>query len=152
MPTTRSILSYGLWQQLYAGRDDAIGQVLRVGGEPHTIVGVLPADFFFVDPAVKLWRPLGFTPEERSDEQRHSNNWSMVGRLRPGATIAQAQQQVDALNARNLERFPQYREVLDQRRLPHRRRLAAGGPDQRRPQDALPPLGRRDLRAADWRA
>jgi predicted permease len=106
------ILSYGLWQQLYAGRDDAIGQVLRVGGEPHTIVGVLPADFFFGDPAVKLWRPLGFTPEERSDEQRHSNNWSMVGRLRPGATIAQAQQQVDALNARNLERFPQYRQVL----------------------------------------
>ena len=106
------ILSYGLWQQLYAGRDDAVGQILRVGGEPYTIVGVLPADFFFIDPAVKLWRPLGFTPEQRSDEERHSNNWSMVGRLRPGAAIAQAQQQVDALNARNLERFPQYREVL----------------------------------------
>jgi len=106
------ILSYGLWQQIYAGRDDAIGQVLRVGGEPHTIIVVLPADFFFGDPAVKLWRPLGFTPDQRSDEQRHSNNWSMVGRLRPGATIAQAQQQVDALNTRNLERFPQYRQVL----------------------------------------
>ena len=145
------VLSYGLWQQLYAGRDDAIGQVLRVGGEPHTIVGVLPADFFFGDPAVKLWRPLGFTPEERSDEQRHSNNWSMVGRLRPGATIAQAQQQVDALNARNLERFPQYRQVLVNAGFHTVGRLAAGGPDQQRPQDALPPLGRRHLRAADWR-
>ena len=106
------ILSYGLWQQLYGGRDDAVGQTLRVNGEPQTIVGVLAPDFFFIDPAVKLWRPLAFTAEERSDNERHSNNWSMVGRLRPGATFSQAQQQIDALNARNLERFPAFKEIL----------------------------------------
>src|SRR3954468_6708734 len=75
------VLSYGLWQQLYAGRDDAIGAVMRVNGEPHTIVGILPNDFFFIDPAVKLWRPVSFTPDEKSDDARHSNNWQMVGRL-----------------------------------------------------------------------
>ena len=106
------ILTYGLWQQLYAGREDAVGTQMRINGVPHTIVGVLPSNFFFVDPAVKLWRPLSFTPEQRSDDARHSNNWSMVGRLKRGASFAQAQQQIDALNARNLERFPQMKEVL----------------------------------------
>jgi predicted permease len=106
------ILTYGLWQQLYAGRDDAIGTQMRINGVPYTIVGVLPRGFFFVDPEVKLWRPVSFTPQERSDDARHSNNWSMVGRLKPGATVSQAQQQVDALNARNLERFPQFKEIL----------------------------------------
>ena len=107
-----AILTYGLWQQLYAGRDDAVGQTMRLGGEAYTIVGVLPADFFFVDPAVKVWRPVAFTPDQRADTERHSNSWSMVGRLRPGATVRQAQEQMNALNARNLDRFPQFKEVL----------------------------------------
>jgi predicted permease len=108
----QAILTYGLWQQLYAGQDSAVGTELRVNGEPHTIVGVLPPDFHFVDADVKVWVPLAFTAEEKSDDSRHSNNWSMIGRLRPGATIATVQQQIDALNARNMERFPHFREIL----------------------------------------
>ena len=56
--------------------------------------------------------PLAFTAEQKSDDKRHSNNYWNVGRLRPGATLDQAQAQVDALNAANLERFPQYKELL----------------------------------------
>jgi predicted permease len=106
------VLTHGLWQQLYAGRASAVGEELRINGIPHTIVGVLPDGFHFLNPDVRLWLPLAFSAEERSDESRHSNNWSMVGRLAPGATIAQAQQQLDALNARNDERFPHFREIL----------------------------------------
>jgi len=108
----RVVLTYALWQQLYAGRDDAVGKELRINGLQYTIVGILPANFFFLDPAVKLWLPLGFSAQEKSDDARHSNNWSMVGRLKPGASVALAQQQIDALNARNLERFPNFKEVL----------------------------------------
>jgi putative ABC transport system permease protein len=108
----RTILTYALWQQLYAGRDSVIGSELRINGDAHTIVGVLPADFQFLDPEVKLWLPIAFNAEEKSDDSRHSNNWSMVGRLKPGATVQQAQQQLDALNARNLERFPHFKEIL----------------------------------------
>jgi predicted permease len=108
----KAVLTFGLWQDLYGGRDDAIGQQLRVNGVPHEIVGVLPEGFHFANAEIRLWRPLSFTPDERSDDSRHSNNWSMVARLKPGASVAQAQQQIDALNARNLERFPEMREVL----------------------------------------
>lgn len=104
------VLTYGLWQELYGGRTEAVGQELRINGEPYSIVGVLPAGFSFLDPDVRLWIPAAFSVEEKS--ARHSNNWSMVGRLRPGATAAQAQQQLDALNARNMERFPHFKEIL----------------------------------------
>jgi predicted permease len=106
------ILTYASWQQLFGGRDNALGSDLRINGEPHSVVGVLPAGFSFIDPDVKLWLPLGFTAEERSDERRHSNNWTYVARLKPGATVELARQQIDALNARNLDRFPELKQIL----------------------------------------
>ena len=106
------ILSYASWQRLFAGSDTAVGKDLRINGVPYAIVGVMPADFLFLRAGTQLWVPLAFTAKEKADESRHSNNWSMIGRLRPGATIQQAQQQIDALNARNLERFPAMRQAL----------------------------------------
>jgi putative ABC transport system permease protein len=106
------VLTHGLWQQLHGGSDAALGRELRINGVQYEIVGVLPAGFHFSSPEIRLWMPLSFSPEEKSDESRHNNNWSMIGRLKPGATVAQAQQQLDALNARNMERFPHFREIL----------------------------------------
>src|SRR5262249_15459354 len=77
-----------------------------------TIVGILPRDFSFLEPEVKLWMPLAFSAEEKSDDNRHSNNWSYVARLKPGASLEQARQQIDALNARNLDRFPALKQIL----------------------------------------
>ncbi len=104
------ILSYGLWQQLYAGDPNVLGRELRISGRPHTVVGVMPRDFNFVNPEVRLWTPLAFAPDQK--QRYHNNNWYNVGRLKPGATIAQAQAQVDALNAANLERFPEWKDLL----------------------------------------
>jgi len=104
------ILSHGLWEQLYAGDRSAIGKDLRISGQPFTIVGVMPANFDFIDPDVRLWMPLAFSDQERT--LHHSNNWYDIGRLKPGATQEQAQAQVDALNNENLERFPEMKEIL----------------------------------------
>ncbi|MEW6320319.1 MAG: ABC transporter permease [Acidobacteriota bacterium] len=106
------VLSHGLWQRVFGGRDDAVGADLRVDGLPYQVVGILPPEFRFVSPDVQLWTVAAFRPEDRADDRRHSNNWQMIARLRPGTTVAQAQAQIDALNARNLERFPFFREVL----------------------------------------
>lgn len=104
------ILSYSLWQELFGGDKSAVGGNLRVYGNPHTIVGVMPKDFLFLDPRVRVWRPLAFRPEQR--QEYHSNGWQMIGRLKPGATIQQAQAQVDALNVANLDIIPQLRPIL----------------------------------------
>jgi predicted permease len=106
------VLSHGLWQRLFGGQDAAIGQDLRLGGEPFTIIGVLPPGFVFLNPDIQLFRPAAFTAREKSDDSRHSNNWQHFGRLKPGATIELAQSQLDAINAANLDRFPQWREIL----------------------------------------
>jgi predicted permease len=110
--TNKVILTYASWQQWFGGQDSAIGQTLRLNGNPFTVVGVLPRDFSFLDPDVKIWTPIAFTAEEKSDESRHSNNWSYIARLKPGATVEQARQQIDALNVRNLDRFPALKQIL----------------------------------------
>jgi putative ABC transport system permease protein len=106
------VLSYGLWQRVYGGRDDAVGRDLRINGVPHTIVGVMPRSFRFLDPDVQLWTAVAFSAEERADDRRHSNNWQQIGRLKAGGSVEQAQSQIDAINAANLERFPHLKEVL----------------------------------------
>jgi putative ABC transport system permease protein len=106
------ILSYALWRQIYGGDTSAVGRQIRLGGLPLTIVGVMPRDFVFVNPEVRFWIPLTFTKEQKTEY--HNNNWNNVGRLKPGAAIAQVQAQVNALNAANLERFPQFKDILVQ--------------------------------------
>ena len=105
------VLSDGLWRAAFGGDPGAVGRDVRLDGQPYTIVGVMPRSFQFVDDTVQLWRPLAFTPEQRSDGSRHSNSWNNIGRMKAGATLQQAQQEIDTLNARNLDRFPQYRQL-----------------------------------------
>ncbi len=104
------ILSDGMSRALFGSPQAALGRGVRLNGRPYTVVGVMPAGFTFIDPDVRLWLPAAFPPALR--EVRHSNNWQNIGRLKPGATIQQAQSQVDALNRANLDRFPSFKELL----------------------------------------
>ncbi|MGH9219848.1 MAG: ABC transporter permease [Vicinamibacterales bacterium] len=111
------VLTYGFWQRVFGRRDDAIGQDVRLGGVPYRVVGVLPAGFVFLNRDIQLFRPAAFTPQEKSDQARHSNNWQMLARLNAEATREQAQSQLNALNAANMERFPQWRDILTNARF-----------------------------------
>ena len=106
------VLSYALWQSQFGGDPNVVGKDIRMDGQPFAVIGVMPQGFYFLNPEVMLWRPLAFTAQQKSDEQRHSNNFQNIGRLKPGASIERAQQQIDALNARNLEKFPQLKPLL----------------------------------------
>jgi putative ABC transport system permease protein len=108
----RVLLSHGYWQEHYGGDPAVVGRELRVDGRPCTIVGVMPADFMFLETEARIWTPLAFTPEDKSDEARHNNSWSSIGRLRDGAAIDQAQAQVNALNAASLDVVPALKPLL----------------------------------------
>jgi putative ABC transport system permease protein len=82
------ILSYGLWQSRFGGDKNAIGTVARLSGEPYTILGVMPQNFFFPDQDAQLWIPL--TKRGGFYGQVHG-----LGRLRPNATLPQAQAELD---------------------------------------------------------
>jgi predicted permease len=104
------VLSYGLWQQMFGGDSGALGREVRLHGRPFTVVGVMPQSFVFIEPEVQMWIPAAFTADEKT--VHHNNDWYSVGRLKPGATIQQVQAQIDALNATNLEKFPNFRDLL----------------------------------------
>lgn len=96
------ILSYRYWRQHFnAG---AIGRQIRLDTFPKTVIGVLPPEFRFLSSDADLYLPLASRPEQRSPRERHSggNVIQMIARLKPGATLEQAQAQIDAQNA-NLE-------------------------------------------------
>ncbi len=104
------ILTAGLATELFGSDSAALSRTLRVSGTPFTVVGVMPRDFRFPGPESRFILPLSLTPEEK--QGHHNNNWFYIGRLRPGATIAQVQSQVDAINSANLTRFPEFRDIL----------------------------------------
>ncbi len=60
-----------------------------------------------------MWIPLAFSDDSRKPDQRHSNNMEMIARLRPGATIAEASRQIDAVNESTLKTDPYAKLVVD---------------------------------------
>ena len=98
-----TLLSYAFAEQ-QGGVDHVVGKLLRLDNVPHTVVGVLPKDFVYMSPDIRLFVPMAFKPEDRAEDQRYSENQDEIGRLAPGVTIPQLQARLDALNAGYIER------------------------------------------------
>jgi predicted permease len=110
------VLSYGLWRERFGGDPAAVGQTLRVDGRPYTIVGVLGEDFRFLGQREsRFYVPIPFTEEQRTPANLHNNNFEMIARLAPGATIEQATSQIAALDLSLLDEvpFPNVEQLLE---------------------------------------
>ena len=84
------VLSDGFWRERFGAERSAIGRSLTLDGQPHTIVGVAAADFYFPSRAARLWTPFS-VPRGSADPAHQSIAvFSALGRLREGATPAQA--------------------------------------------------------------
>jgi len=82
------VLTDAYWQEYFGGAPDVVGRELRVDGQPHTVVGVLPPDFTMVNRAeTRFILPIAFSEAQRQLDAWHSNNYQMLARLRPGATV-----------------------------------------------------------------
>jgi len=107
------VLSDGLWKRLF-DRDPAIvGRTIRINQESFTVIGVMPASFAATGetaPGVMgspdLWQALQLSDKDPGYE---GDNYSMIARLRPGVTLEQAQQQLNALNQPFYQQFPSYK-------------------------------------------
>ena len=97
-----AVLSYALWKRAFHADPSIVGRAVDLRGEPHTIVGVLPANFQSIVPA-DLWTPLR---PSRSGEGGGSN-YAIVTRLRSGTTWAQANGQIEAVGAPVLREYGQ---------------------------------------------
>ena len=100
------VLSDPLWKNRFGSDRAIVGKDIQLNGEPFTVVGVMPAGFYFPSPRVQLWVPFAFTDAQKSDNGRGSEFSSMVARLKPGATVAQAQREVDGIHRALRDRLP----------------------------------------------
>jgi predicted permease len=107
-----AILSYGLWKDMFARDPNIVGKDIRLSGQPYQVVGVMPESFASPGSEARIWVPASFAPQQTTDDARHSNNYGMIARLKPGVTLASAQQRINGLNQQNLDRFPQFRQLL----------------------------------------
>ncbi len=105
--TKTVVLGDALWRNRFGGDPKIVGRDIRLNGEPYTVVGVMPAGFYFPTPRAQLWVPFSFTDAQKSDTGRGNEFSTMVARLKPGATLAQAQREVDTIHAALRERLPQ---------------------------------------------
>ncbi|MGI8482143.1 MAG: ABC transporter permease [Chthoniobacterales bacterium] len=95
-----AILTDAYWRERLNADPNVLGRELRVNGMQRKIVGVLPHDFRFLSSEARLVEPIRTRPEQRAPSQRHSGGGGtqMIARLKPGATMAEAQSQIDAHN------------------------------------------------------
>ena len=106
------LLSHAAWQQHFGGDPGILGRDLRLDNEPHQVIGVLPPGVFdrqrgrpLEEPA-SFWRLNGFDEGELAASMHWLNP---IGRLKPGVTLAQAQQDVLAVRARIADTIPAWK-------------------------------------------
>jgi putative ABC transport system permease protein len=97
------IISHGLWLRRFGGEPDALGQTITINETPYTVIGVMPAGFFFFD-EIDVWWPM--RPDSDFVGARRFHNWMIAGKLKPGVTLAQAQSDVDVISARLEAEYP----------------------------------------------
>lgn len=100
------VLSDSLWRSRYNGDPNIIGKTVKVDSEAHTVIGVMPPDFAFslYSPPRQLWVPVAYT---KGDQERGSNSFLCLARLKPGVTVEQARARMNNIGHALAEQYPQ---------------------------------------------
>ncbi len=99
------VVSHRYWRTRLGGKSPASGQTIRINGDPHPVVGVMPPGFSILEADVDLWLPVGFSEESRKPEGR----WlTVVARLRDEASLTSAQADMSRVAATLTRRFPDF--------------------------------------------
>ena len=100
-----AVISERLWARRFNRDPGVLSRPITFAGEPYSVVGIVPSTFNYLDRTVEAWFPLGLTEQNRSPRGR---SLSVVGRLKPGVTIVQAQQDLAAAHAELTRLFPAF--------------------------------------------
>ncbi len=98
-----AILSDGLWKRRFGGDPKIVGTQVVINSLPRTVVGVMPPGFDFPE-GTQVWWSVPIDPQE---EPRDNRSFSVIGRLKPGVPLQQAQTQVSTINAQLAKAYPE---------------------------------------------
>jgi putative ABC transport system permease protein len=102
-----AMISYALWQRRFGGSPDWVGKTIELDSRPHTLVGVLPPGFLFLQPA-DVFVPLEPWAKTLPDDRDWHPGIIPVARLKPGASIEQARAEMKTITARLEKQYPLY--------------------------------------------
>ena len=104
------VVSRRLWERRFVGRRSTTGATITLDGNTLDVVGVLPADFRFVNAPREpdVWLPLGLDPFRDRVYARGANALGVIGRLRPGIEATQAQRELTAIATDLEQRYPDF--------------------------------------------
>ena len=91
-----AVISHGLWVRRFGSDPQIIGKDLVLDGAKYTVVGVMPANFHFLDRTTEIWTPAQWTPKFLHDRQT-SHFLTMVARLKPGVSVERANAEMAVL-------------------------------------------------------
>ncbi|HEX4320533.1 MAG TPA: ABC transporter permease [Acidobacteriaceae bacterium] len=105
------VLSYSAWKIRFNSNPNVIGTTIDLDREPYTVIGVMPRSFQFplwtgATRRCELWVPMSFTAQELSPDGEGSWGLLMIGRLKPGVTAAQAQNDAGQVATQIMRDFP----------------------------------------------
>ncbi len=99
-----AILSHSFWQSHFGGEQSVLGSTIYLSGRPTTVVGVMPANFALMVPQealvpanVDVWIPYA---EDYAKKDRDSHGLTVIARMKPGVTLAQAQEEMNGIAGR----------------------------------------------------
>lgn len=107
------ILSARAWRTVFGGEKDAVGRAVKFNDGAARIVGVMPEGFTFPEEDVDLWLPFGWPEEARGQGWlRRAHYIRPVARLAPGATVAQAEAELEAVAAQLEREYPELNKLI----------------------------------------
>ena len=98
------LISHALWRSAFASAPDVLGRTLRLNGEPHTIIGVLPPNFS-QPVGTDVWLPFDL-PQDMWTQVIGARQLNTFGRLAPGVTVTAANIELQAFAKRAIEAHP----------------------------------------------
>ena len=102
------ILAHAFWRQFFDADPNVLGRTFQVNRLPRTVIGVLPAEFRYLSKQTQLYVPV----HSITTGGRHNNDYELIARLAPGASLALAQSQIDALDERQISSDPHGDELI----------------------------------------
>jgi len=104
------LISSGLWKRKLGASPAALGKSFTLNGIAYTIVGVIPADFHYAvggcDPS-GVYVPIGQWNDPNFRDPKTVMGMNMIGRLKPGVSLAQAKADMDALGRHLAAEYPE---------------------------------------------
>jgi putative ABC transport system permease protein len=100
------VLSNGLWKRRFDANPDILGTKTLLNGNAYTVIGVMPPDFKGLTDTAEFWVPFAFNAPPRVMANRGNRGWGALARLKPGASRASAQLELDGIARRLEQQYP----------------------------------------------